>query len=51
MIQRTPCKGRYRYCVLKRFRVDGNKRYEYATCGCVLFESAEKNHRLQKYRV
>ena len=27
----------------------GKKRYEYATCGCVLFESAEKNHRLQKY--
>ena len=27
---------------LKRFRVRGQKRLEYATCGCVLFESAEK---------
>ena len=27
---------------LKRFRVRGQKRFEYATCGCVLFKSAEK---------
>ena len=27
---------------LKRFRVRGQKRFEYATCGCVLFKSAGK---------
>ena len=27
---------------LKRFRVRGQTRFEYVTCGCVLFESAEK---------